>query len=326
MDNFSDFDVFLLALGALGFGMWLLIKGGDVTVDAATAIAERFNIPNLLIGFTIVAFGTSLPELLVSVNANFKDSAGIALGNVIGSNIANILLVIGAAAVFYPVIVEKKEIQADTIMMLAASFLLTGLLATHYGVPSLLGLGMVIALIVGTIYQYLESKGEPHVEEKYDTHRPVWRSTGVLIFGLMSVAIGADVLVRGAIVAATYLHVPDALIGLTVIAIGTSLPELSTSIAAALKKQSGIVVGNVMGSNFFNVLLVIGASAALKPIPDSQITPQMASVDGWVMSIVALVFGLILVTRGKFGRMAGLVMLTAYAIYIGVISVVYGSV
>lgn len=315
--TFTEFDVLLLALSAIGFGMWLLIKGGDATVDAASAIAEKFNIPSLLIGFTIVAFGTSLPELLVSVNANFKGSAGIALGNVIGSNIANILLVIGAAAFVYPVIADRKEIRNDTIAMLVVSGVMTALLVAQQGISSSIGFIMVGALFAYVVFQYMDARKkavpnlDPHIE-----HKPLWQSSLILLIGLTGVALGADILVRAAITAAKIMHVPDAVIGLTVIAIGTSLPELSTSVVAALKKQSGIALGNILGSNVFNILLIIGVTSVLKPIPADQITPEMVSVDVWVMLAVALLMGLMLLIRGKIGRVTGFLMLALYIIYI----------
>lgn len=330
MQNFSEADILLLALGALGFGMWLLIKGGDATIDGATAIAKRFNISKLVIGFTIVAFGTSLPELIVSVNANYRDSAGIALGNVIGSNIANILLVIGAASVLYPVVVDKKEIRLDAIAMLVATAIMATLLLLRDDITSLIG-GLMIALLAAYVcFQYYNSRKNPQsvdLSEIDDIKElPLWHSSTILIFGLFGVALGADVLVRGAITAATILNVPEALIGLSVIAIGTSLPELATSITAALKKETGIVVGNVLGSNTFNILLIIGVTAGLKPIGGDQISPEMASIDVWVMSAVAVLFALVLTLIGKIGRISGVFMLIAYKAYIIALYFIYTGV
>lgn len=324
IEQLSIDDIFLMALSAIGFGMWLLIKGGDATVDAATVIAQKFNISKLLIGFTIVAFGTSLPELLVSINANFKDSAGIALGNVIGSNIANVLLVIGAAAFICPILIDKKSIRLDSIAMIVVSFLLAFLLVLGHGISSFVGIAMVVSLLAYVGLQYQLSRKNPALApEVSENQMPMWRASIILVLGLASVALGADVLVRGAITVARILEVPEAVIGLTVIAIGTSLPELSTSIAAALKKESGIAIGNVLGSNVFNILLIIGAAAGLKAIPADGITPQMVEIDVWVMTAIAVIFGLSLIFFGKIGRLFGLTMLIGYAAYITALYFVY---
>jgi cation:H+ antiporter len=331
MEQILQNDLIWLALGSICFGMWMLIKGGDMTVESASQIARIFKIPSLLIGFTIVAFGTSLPELLVSVNANFKGSAGIALGNVIGSNIANILLVIGAAALIYPIVTDRKEIRNDTLAMMAASILLVVLLVGQMGISGLIG-GIMLIVLFGYIYfQYNESRKHPTVatEHMADDVRhlekpPLAKAIIMVLIGLGGVALGAEILVRGALTISTILKVPDAVVGLTVIAIGTSLPELSTSIVAAMKKESGIALGNVLGSNVFNILFILGATGILKAIPASQITPQMVSTDVWVMLGVAALFATMLLARGKIGRVSGGVMLLLYAAYMVGIYFIYG--
>lgn len=332
MEQILQNDLIWLALGSIGFGMWMLIKGGDMTVESASQIARIFKIPSLLIGFTIVAFGTSLPELLVSVNANFKGSAGIALGNVIGSNVANILLVIGAAALIYPVITDRKAIRNDTLAMMLSSIVLVVLLVGQMGITAMIG-GLMLIVLFGYIYfQYNESRKHPTAltEHMADDVRhleqpPLAKALITVVIGLTGVALGAEILVRGALTISTILKVPDAVVGLTVIAIGTSLPELSTSVVAAFKKESGIALGNVLGSNVFNILFILGTTGILKAIPASAVTPQMVAVDVWVMLGVATIFAAMLLFRGKIGRLSGLIMLLLYTVYMVGIFFIYGA-
>jgi len=319
-------ELFILSLGALGLGMYLLFKAGDWVIDSAVYIARRIGISPLVIGFTIIAFGTSLPELIVSVNANLTGSPGIAIGNVIGSNIANILLVVGATALFATLHAVPQKIMRDMIMMLVASFLMLALMM--YGSITMLGGGLMIAvLLCYVIYQYMmASKGKIPVEDIED---PAYTSLAhgflFLILGLAGIAFGAEFLVRGAKVSATLIGVPEAVIGLSLIAIGTSLPELSTCVIAALRKQTDIVIGNILGSNVFNILMIIGATALVKPIAEKSIAPQILTLDIWVMLGVAILFSLLLLIYRKINKPIGVVFLIAYAGYIGLIYGLYLS-
>jgi len=323
---YTNEELLILSLGALGLGMYLLFKGGDWTIDAAVFLAKKFGISPLVIGFTIVAFGTSLPELLVSVNANLAGSPGIAIGNVIGSNIANILLVVGATAFFATLTAVPRDIMRDMIMMLAASALMLGLM--FYGNISTLAGGVMIAILLSYIlWQYImASKGKIPVDE---LDAPEYSNTlkGVffLILGLLAIAGGAEFLVRGAKVSATIIGVPEDVIGLSVIAIGTSLPELSTCIIAAMKRQSDIVIGNVLGSNVFNILMIIGATALIKPIEKSAIAPQVLTLDIWVMLGVSILFSLLLLTIKKINKPIGILFVSGYVFYIGLIYALYLS-
>lgn len=323
--DLSIFELFILSIGALGFGMYLLFKGGDWTIDSAVFIAKRFGISPLLIGFTIVAFGTSLPELIVSVNANLAGSPGIALGNVIGSNIANILLVVGVTAFFATLIAVPREITRDMVMMLVASVLMMGLMF-HGNVGMLGGALMIFVLIAYVIYQYvMASKGKIEVEEveASSSYSSLLQGFIFLGLGLIAIALGAEFLVRGAKVSATIIGVPEAVIGLSVIAIGTSLPELSTCIIAALKKQSDIVIGNILGSNVFNILMIIGLTAMIKPIAKESIDAQILTLDIWVMLGVAILFSVILMTYKKITKPIGFVFVLAYTLYIALIYGLY---
>jgi cation:H+ antiporter len=321
---YSNEELLILSLGALGLGMYLLFKGGDWTIDAAVYLANKFGISPLVIGFTIVAFGTSLPELLVSMNANLAGSPGIAIGNVIGSNIANILLVIGATAFVATLVATPSKILRDSIMMLAASVFMMALM--FYGsISQLAGTSMIVILLAYVLWQYtMASKGKIEVEElDAPEYKNFFHGFFFLVLGLVAIASGAEFLVRGAKVSATIIGVPEDVIGLSVIAIGTSLPELSTCIIAAMKKQSDIIIGNILGSNVFNVLMIIGATAMVKPIANEAIAPQVLTLDIWVMLGVSLLFVALLMTYKKITRPIGVVFLTAYVFYIGLIYALY---
>ncbi len=235
------FEAFILAGGAIGFGAMLLVKGGDWTVDTAVYFARRFGISQLIIGFTILAFGTSLPELVVSLLSNMRGSPGIAIGNVIGSNIANIAFIIGFVAIFTPLVKKAKAIERDLIFMIGVTILFAGLL--EYGYIGRLAGGAMLALLFSYIgYQYYATthgEGLPPEEEDDEDDGDGFKSMGQALFflflGLVAIAIGAEFLVRGARIGAAAAGVPESVIALSLVAFGTSLPELSTSLIAAKK-------------------------------------------------------------------------------------------
>ncbi|MCB9963780.1 MAG: calcium/sodium antiporter [Rhodospirillales bacterium] len=315
----SDFELFFLAFGAMGLGTIMLVRGGDWTIDSAVYIARKFGISPLLIGFTIVAFGTSLPELIVSINANLKGSSGIALGNVIGSNIANILMVCGASALVAAMTVKPKEILNDSIMMIVASVAMVAVFL--YGtITQAVGAGMILALILYIIYQYKTSSKDHEAEVAEDVDNPQYSypilAYVFLLLGLGFIAGGAEFLVRGAQVSATILGVPEAVIGLSLIAFGTSLPELATCVAAALKKHTDLIIGNVIGSNVFNILMIIGVAALVKPIDMGQVAPQIVNLDMWIMLAISIFFALWLLIFRKIGRVLGGTFVAGYVLYI----------
>lgn len=321
---YTNEEILILSIGALGLGMYLLFKGGDWTIDAAVYLAKKFGISPLVIGFTIVAFGTSLPELLVSLNANMAGSPGIAIGNVIGSNIANILLVIGVTAFFATLYAVPSKILRDASMMLAASVLMMAFM--FYGaISQLAGTAMIVILLAYVLWQYaMASKGKIEVEEIEDPdYKNFFHGFLFLVLGLGAIALGAEFLVRGAKVSATIIGVPEDVIGLSVIAIGTSLPELSTCIIAAMKKQSDIIIGNILGSNVFNILMIIGATAMVKPIANDAIAPQVLTLDIWVMLGVSLLFVVLLLFYKKITKPIGAIFFAAYVFYIGLIYALY---
>ena len=316
----ASFDILVLALGALGLGIVMLMRGGNWTIDAAIHLAQAWGVSPLVIGFTIVALGTSLPELIVSVNANFNGAPGIAVGNVLGSNIANILLVVGATALVTTLVAVPKKLLRDLVAMLLATALLAGLLLTQE-IGRLAGGVMVLMLLGFVFWQYwVAAKGEnleDIIEELEDpAFSHLLSALSFLLLGLVFIALGAEFLVRGAKVSASIIGVPDAVIALSVVALGTSLPELSTCLIAAARKQTDLILGNIIGSNVFNIMLIIGVTTLARPIVTADLAPQLINMDIWVMAAISLVFTLLLLFYGKIGRFLGILFLTGYAAYI----------
>ncbi len=321
---YSNTELLILSIGALGLGMYLLFKGGDWTIESAVYIAQRLGISPLVIGFTIVAFGTSLPELLVSINANMTGSPGIAIGNVIGSNIANILFVIGITAIYSTLVAKPKELLRDIIMLLITSMVMVFLMLQGT-ISQFAGFAMIIFLLGYVAWQYImASKGKIEVEKIESAHyKNFFHGLIFLILGLVAIAAGAEFLVRGAKVSATIIGVPEDVIGLSVIALGTSLPELSTCLIAAAKKQSDIIIGNILGSNVFNILMIMGITAGIKAIPSGTIAPQVITLDVWVMLGVAVLFSFLLLVVKKIGKATGIIFVLGYIFYIGLIYALY---
>ncbi|MBL4803631.1 MAG: calcium/sodium antiporter [Alphaproteobacteria bacterium] len=323
----------LLPLVFMIGGIFLLIKGGDWTIDSAVYIARRFGLSPMVVGFTVLAFGTSMPELIVSILAVLRGSEGIAMGNVIGSNIANILLVIGSAALISTMYIKiSKGLIKDLIMMLLSSVLLMGLMI--YGDIERISAGIMIALLLAYVFlQYrMALKGEIEVEtpegigaedaeEELTSHPYIF-----LFFGLIAVALGAELLVRGASESAVIIGVPEDVIALTIIAFGTSLPELSTSIISARRGHSDMALGNIVGSNVFNILMIIGVTALVKPITHHSYAEQLLNFDIWVMLATALVFAGLVVGYRKINKPIGITFIAAYVAYtIYIYAINFGS-
>ena len=311
------YDTTILSLGALFLGIIMLIKGGNWAVDSAVFVANRYGISPMVIGFTIIAFGTSLPELVVSVAANFQGSPGIALGNVLGSNIANILLVLGCSSLFMTLSAKvNKELIRDLGLMLAASFALAGLLYNGE-ISRLVGIAMLAVLGTYVFIQYISTKNEEfELEELEDVmFKNGYFAAGTLIIGLICIAVGSEFLVKGAKVSAGLMEIPESVIALSIVAFGTSLPELSTSIIAARKNQAGMVIGNIIGSNVFNILMILGAAAASKPILQGSFSPQLGNFDVWITLAVTIIFAIILFLTGKISRITGSFFFLSYICY-----------
>ncbi len=313
--DLSNYELFVLSAGAVLFGLYLLIKGGDWTIDAAVFVAERTGLSPLFIGATIISFGTSVPELFTSVNANLQGFPGISLGNVLGSNIANILLVLGATAIVLQIEGKAKDLMKDLVMMLLATgILIYGMMV---GVFSLvLGLIMFGILVAFVGYQYATNSLELEEDDDDDEVGSI-QTMGVavafLIGGLVSLAVGSEMLVKGAVVTGTIIGVPEAIIGLTVVAFGTSLPELSTCIAAARKRSLGLILGNIIGSNTFNILSIIGLTAIIKPL---DVVPVLTGIQMWATVGVSVGFAIWMLTIGKITKTMGYIMVAAYAAFV----------
>lgn len=318
--DISQSSLLIFSISTLVLGMFFLIKSGDWIVDGASQIARSLGVSPLLVGFTIVAFGTSLPELIVSINANLKGSPGVAIGNVIGSNIANILLVIGAGSLFGTLVAVRKKLAFDLAKMMLASGVCI-LLIFFGSISSLIGVLMVAALVGYIVLQYHRSKDIAMVEGEMGEFEPPFSSTKIAAFfvvlGGCGIALGAELMVRGAITTAQIMNIPEAIIGLTVIAIGTSLPELSTSIIAVIKKQGELVLGNVIGSNVFNIMMILGVMSMVKPVSLDGLPEQIKNFDIWVMLASSAVFCMLVFKPGRFTRLTGVIFLSCYAAYIG---------
>ncbi len=318
--DFLTLQALAIPVGLMVIGIALLIKGGDWTIDSSVFIARKFGLSPMVVGFTILAFGTSLPELLVSILAVIRGSAGIAMGNVIGSNIANILLVMGASAMIATMHVTiSKGLVKDLVMMCGSAILLTILMQLGT-IGALAGGSMITLLLIYVFLQYrMAQKGEievgPNADEALPEHKHAWQPYIMLFIGLAAVAGGAKFLVDGASQSAAILHVPEDIIALSVIAIGTSLPELSTSIIGARKGHAEMALGNIVGSNVFNILLIIGLTAMVKPIAQSGYSPQLLNFDIWFMLAITFVFAAIITFYKKITPAIGIMFLGTYLMY-----------
>jgi cation:H+ antiporter len=300
--------------GLLG-GLLLLCLGAEALVSGAITVARRFSMPPLLIGLTIVGFGTSLPELLVSVKAALDGSPDIAVGNVVGSNIANILLIVGLAAVIAPVVARYLAYRRDLIVMLAVSVILLAI-GWWGGIGRFTGAAMLAALI-GYLVFTARSGMATGFEADAET-LPAWRRSFPIavvsvLLGLGGLFLGANWLVESAIEISRTFGMSEATIGLTIVAVGTSLPELATSVAAAIRRHADVALGNVIGSNIFNILGILGVTALISPVP---VSPSIAAFDIPVMLVTALALAGFIAFRGGIGRIGGLCLLVLYGGYV----------
>ncbi|WP_283630559.1 calcium/sodium antiporter [Shewanella baltica] len=301
----------LITLSIIG-GFIILTLGAEALVRGASAIALRLGITPLIIGLTIVAFGTSAPELAVSVKSALAGNSGIALGNVIGSNIANIGLILAITALIRPIQVQSQVVKRDIPLMILASMLFWGLLLD--GELSLIDGVVLLSLLVGYLtFSYISSKNSKNEEEiEAGPNNPLL--SGLFILVGISMLVGGGILfVNGAVDLAKTFGVSEVIIGLTIVAIGTSMPELVTSVIAALKGQSDIAIGNVVGSNLFNILGILGVTAIVHPVSSLGFQP----FDFMVMLALAVVILPFAWTGLRIGRREGSVLLLTYLGYMG---------
>ncbi|HKJ23836.1 MAG TPA: calcium/sodium antiporter [Myxococcota bacterium] len=313
-------------------GLALLLVGGDVLVRGASRLAASFGMSPLAVGLTVVAFGTSAPELAVNVLAAVRDSGGLSFGNVVGSNLANIGLIFGIGALFRPIPIQDVVVRREIPMMLLATAAAMGLAFDHWldGEPTFFDRGDGITLLLFffvflyyTIGELLDRRARAQVTTGSDlaAHasdvapgRPL-RDVGLVIAGVAMLALGADVTVDAATSLARAMGVPEVIIGLTLVAIGTSLPELAATVMAILRNESALAVGNVVGSNIFNLLLVGGLTATIRPIP----IPEGAAADLVILAAMSLLLWGVSMSRGqKILRAEGVVLLTVYLTYVSV--------
>lgn len=309
----------LIQVVLLAAGFAMLIKGADCFVDGASRLADRFGIPQLIIGLTIVAMGTSAPEAAVSISAALQGNAGITIGNVVGSNILNILLILGVTSCIRAIAVQKSTIKYEIPFMIGMTVLLVFFGLADKQVSRLEGGVLWIFLIVYLAYllkmakQGQENGGEDGKTVSKETKKEdkMWKLVLLIAAGLALIVCGSNVTVDAATAIADRLGVDDRIIGLTVVALGTSLPELVTSITAAVKGKADIAVGNIVGSNLFNILFIVGMTALIIPIP--------YSADFLVDSITVIAASALLlicvVKNKRLGRAGGAVMLAGYAAY-----------
>jgi cation:H+ antiporter len=310
-----------LAIAAVIFGLILLVWSADKFVEGAAVTARHFGMPALLIGMVIVGFGTSAPEMVVSALASSQGNPGIALGNAYGSNITNIALILGITALISPIAVHsqvlRKELPILTIITFAAAWQLwDGNLSRTDAVVLLL----IFAVLMGwTIWQGMQKKtdefGTEVVQELEQHQMPLKRAVIWLIVGLLLLILSSRVLVWGAVEIAVALGVSDLIIGLTIVAIGTSLPELASSVIAARKGEHDIAIGNIIGSNLFNTLAVVGIAGTIAPM---AVSPELLYRDVMTMIVLTLslfIFGYGFRGQGRINRIEGGILLAAYVAY-----------
>lgn len=297
-------------------GFVLLIKGADIFVDGASNVAYNFKIPTIIVGLTIVAFGTSAPEAAVSITSSLAGSNAISLGNIVGSNIFNILGVIGVSALVGTLTVDKVLIRRDFPFLVVST---VGLLLIAYFFGEISRLCGIIFLIIIITYVYnLVRKAREDKEamsEEIEVKLSIPKAALYIVVGIIGIIIGSDFVVDGSSYIAGVLGMSDALIGLTIVAIGTSLPELVTSVTALKKGDNGIVVGNVLGSNIFNIFFILGISGAIFPM---AIAPEMV-FDILIMTLVTIIGALFTYTKSEVSKTEGLVLVALYVLYTGFI-------
>lgn len=298
-------------------GFFILIKGADLLVDGSSSIAKRLKIPSIVIGLTIVAFGTSAPEFVVSLLASIEGHTDLAIGNILGSNIANILLILGVAAIIFPITAKKNTALKEIPLSLLAITVL-GLMVNDktgfYGLSRIDGLVLLTFFVAFLYYTFSVSKKNKDVPIE-DIKKISTKKSIVFIFlGLLGLTLGGKWIVDGAIKIAEIFKLSESLIGLTIVAIGTSLPELATSAIAAYKKQTDIAIGNVIGSNIFNIFWILGFSAVITPIPFNR----SSNLDIAVVIIASLIlFSVMFIGKKRtIERWQGATMVFLYIAYI----------
>lgn len=291
----------------LGIGFTALIRGADLFVDGSSALAGNFKIPGVVIGLTIVALGTSAPELAVSTSAALHNANEIALSNIVGSNIFNLLCVLGLCAILHPLPVDAKILKRDFLISIGATAALLPI-ACLGTINRTIGLIMVAIFFLYILYLIYDARKNPDKEAPKE-HTPLWKCSAFIITGLIFIIAGGQAVVYSARELAKAIGISETLIGLTIVAIGTSLPELVTSVVAARKGEIGLAIGNVIGSNIFNLLFILGISAAIHPVAvNTESVCDIMILTG--VSIITCIFSF---SRRTINRTEGIFMVLLYA-------------
>jgi len=305
-------------------GFFLLIKGADYLVDGAVGIAKRFHIPEIVIGLTIVSIGTSMPELIVSITSAMEGFSDMAIGNVVGSNVANLLLILGVSAVLSPVLLKRETRLIEIPLCLIVSVIFYFICNIGQDVSRTEGLILISLFILFIIYtivmafkgnEFDKEDATKEVNSKLEEEKkqPVIKNLFHIVLGIAALKFGGDLAVNNAVIVAEWFGLSEKIISVTILAIGTSLPELVTTVSAAIKKESDIAIGNILGSNIFNMLLIIGVSALIKPI-----TYNLSyNIDMYIAMIAAFVLFLFayIPPKNQMSRINGIVYLLIYIIY-----------
>ena len=312
----------LFNIALLIIGLFVLILGGDALVRGASSIALRLHMTPLVVGLTIVAFGTSAPELLISINAALSGSPDLTMGNVVGSNICNLALVLGITLLIGPVKVQGDSIKIDWPVTMGSSLLLF-IVTRNLLIGWQVGVAFLFILTVYTVFIIRKSRiklkkakaAETQLELDLpidETSNSTWKDIGLILLGSLALFFGSDWFVTGAKELATFLGVSQRVIGITVLALGTSLPELVTAIVASFKRETDLALGNLLGSNIFNVLSILGITSIIKPI---AVNPTIHSVDMlWMLGITLIILPMMLL-RNRLGRIDGVILLLIYIYY-----------
>lgn len=303
----------LLSIAYILIGIIAVLWGADKFTDGAAAIARKMNIPEIVIGLTIVAMGTSAPELFTSVVSALKGSTGLALGNIVGSNIFNSLLIVGAAAAVAPIPISQVTIVKDIPFALVSSLLLTAV-CLDGNLTRLDSLLLLIGFALFLAYTLQMARNGTTEDSKSETSQALWKNILFIIIGLACLIVGSNLFVNGASTVAEQLGISDAIIGLTIVAGGTSLPELATSIISARKGQSGIAIGNVVGSNVFNILAILGITGFISPMRNLG---GITTIDFTMLILSIILVWAMSFTKHKIERWEGFTLIGIFTLYLG---------
>lgn len=306
MDASIIIQVVLLIVGFV-----FLIKGSDFFVDGASSIASLLKIPTIIVGLTIVAFGTSAPEAAVSITSSLTGNNAMAVSNVIGSNLFNILMVIGVSALLGDLLMEKSVLNKDLPFLVAITILFAAFILIGWNITNIEGIILLIILIAYILYLIRSSKKSANANKVEKAKLSLPKSIIFIVVGLAGIILGGDLVVNSASDIAMALGMSETLVGLTIVAIGTSLPELVTSLTALKKGENQLVIGNVIGSNIFNILFVLGASSAISAIPlDSSMLIDVVFMIA--VTILCFIFGK---TQEKYDKKEGIILVALFVIY-----------